>query len=334
MNFSISSWKLLAIIPQIRNCGGKFFVFFDNIHNLLFVIGRSTGFLQYSFDTNSWIRYEIKSSNTSLPSFYYDAATIDYEEKTLYCYETKSVTKFQIMNNSETKMEIIELPFEIGDDFKAIIIKDECHIIGGDYNNKHIKYNTKTHKHQIIHDFKQVFNLDNLYWHQLIKIQNKLLIFGGCDGNNYLDTVYQYDIITNKWNKLKCKMPKSLSLFGCTSILNGNYVVLLGGKNHDGYQDNIYFYSVRDQKFKISKIKCPERSLYQAITMNDKKKDTLTTFGFVRCKWKECKISDHLFPPQYLITIICGYYLNEFIHLFNDNNRKHHKINVFDIIEC
>ena len=74
--------------------------------------------------------------------------------------------------------------------------------------------------------------------------------------------------------------------------------------------------------------------MYQAITIQNKNRDTLTTFGFVRRKWKESKISDHLFPPHYLISIICGYYLIQFVHLFNAANGEHYKINVFDIIDC
>ena len=335
-----SSWKLLTNIPITNHA--DFVVLYDNICYSLFAIKNKIGLLKYSFNTDSWTKYQIKTSlNKSLFKCLSDcAAAINCKTKTIYLFNKPySIIKLQIMNNNETKMEEIiiktpqiKIPF-VGSN--AINIKDECHIIGGYQNhNKHIKYNTKTQKCQIIHDFKSPFDLNVIYLHKLIKIQNKLLIFGGFDGKNCLDTVYQYDMITNKWNKLNCKIPKPLCSFGCTAILNGQYVLLIGGYDDGfGYQDNIYFYCVRDQKFKKSTIKCPDIGQYQAITVNDKKKDTLTTFGFVRCKWKECKISDHLFPPQYLITIICGYYLNEFVHLFNIGNGKHYRINVFDIID-
>ena len=45
------------------------------------------------------------------------------------------------MNNNECKIQIIKNPHEIHYGSEAIIIKDECHIIGG---TRHIKYNTKT----------------------------------------------------------------------------------------------------------------------------------------------------------------------------------------------
>ena len=141
-------------------------------------------------------------------------------------------------------------------------------------------------------------------------------------------------MIENLWNKLAVQLPKALAYPACTCILNGQFVLLFGGFNEkDGYQDAIYIYSVREKIFKLSKIKCPERVRYQVIKVNDKNKDTLSTFGWIRCKWKEFGIDDHLFPPEYLIRVICGYYLNEFVHLFSHTGDQY-KINAFDIIDC
>ena len=328
-----SPWNVLANIPNISYY--DVIVLYDNIRNSLFAIKHKLGLFKYSFDTDSWTKYQIKSSlkKSLIRCSSYHAAVINCKTNTIYLFNASYsiMTKFQIMNNNKSIMELHQMPTDITADSQAIIIKDECHIIGGFNNNKHIKYNTKTQKYQILHNFEKLFNFRHLLNHKLIKIQNKLLIFGGYDGDKYLDTVYQYDIIRNKWNKLNCKMPKRLSDFGCTPILNGQYVLLFGGIGEcNRYQDNIYFYSVRDQRFKTSNIKCPEIGEYQAITVNNEK-DTLTTFGFVRSKWKECGLSDDLFPPQYLITIICGYYLNEFVHLFDTDNGNHYRINVFDI---
>ena len=70
-----------------------------------------------------------------------------------------------------------------------------------------------------------------------------------------------------------------------------------------------------------------------SFTINDKVKDNLTTFGYIRSKWRETGIDYHLFPPEYLIRIICGYYRNEWIHLFTNDTGEHYKINVFAIID-
>ena len=90
----------------------------------------------------------------------------------------------------------------------------------------------------------------------------------------------------------------------------------------------------KDQKFKLSKIKCPEKSTYRyAFTINDRKRDEIITFGYIRYEWRECDINNHLFPPRYLIQQMLKYYLNEFVHLFDCIYEGNHwKIDVFDII--
>lgn len=145
-----------------------------------------------------------------------------------------------------------------------------------------------------------------------------------------LDIIHEYDINNNKWTKLIHKLPTALSGSGCTSILNGQYVILFGGCNH-GNKDDIFIYCVRNGTFKESNIKCPKQGHHQAFAINDRKKDNLITFGFVRMCWRECDIDHHLFPPQYLIKIICRYYWNEWIHLFKMYQGNHYKIDVFDL---
>ena len=92
-------------------------------------------------------------------------------------------------------------------------------------------------------------------------------------------------------------------------------------------------YSVDDERFETSKIKCPAKADYQAVVVNDRKQDDMITFGYVRDKWRDCGMNYHLFPPQYLIKIICGYYWNEWIHLFRNDNGDHHKIDVFRLFD-
>ena len=122
--------------------------------------------------------------------------------------------------------------------------------------------------------------------------------------------------------------------FGCVSILNRKFVVLLGGDTNaslDG--DQIFVYYVQDQIFKKSKLKCPMVGEYEAISVNDREKDETVTFGFIRSRWKECGICDHLFPPQYLLKIICKYYWNEWIHLFGKSKGEHYKIDVLKLFD-
>ena len=50
--------------------------------------------------------------------------------------------------------------------------------------------------------------------------------------------------------------------FGCTSIINGQYVVLFGsgmGCEHYNYNDDILIYSVRDKQLKNQKLTTQRR---------------------------------------------------------------------------
>ena len=83
--------------------------------------------------------------------------------------------------------------------------------------------------------------------------------------------------------------------------------------------------------------KCPKKGFYSAVkvyeyTQNDGKMDEKLIYGFVRDVWRQLNINNHLFPSQYLLKIMCGYYSSEFVHLFNSDVGEHWRINVFDII--
>ena len=78
-------------------------------------------------------------------------------------------------------------------------------------------------------------------------------------------------------------------------------------------------------------MKCPKTYKLKVFTMNNKDKDKMTMFAFVRDTWKRMSINDSLYPPHYLIKLMSRYYLNEFVHLF-DREGKHWKVDVFDII--
>ena len=119
--------------------------------------------------------------------------------------------------------------------------------------------------------------------------------------------------------------------FGCVSILNGQCVVLFGGNTSNGNIDEIFIYSVGNKTFQKSKVICPEKSQYQAIAYKNRKQDDMTTFGYIRDRWSKCGMDNHLFPPQYLIRVICGYYWNEEVHLFGMADCEHYKIDVFEL---
>ena len=246
--------------------------------------------------------------------------------------------QFKIMDDTHcefTKIKGIE-GMEYGAQYgSGIIIKDEFHIVGGWMTNNHIKYNRNTQKCEVLHDLGAL-NWDYIQLPGSTKIGNKCLLFGGSNDYECNDTIYEYDVVNNAWSQLPSRIPEALTAPSCISVLNEQLIILIGGSDVHGdvFSDRIYIYSVGKGTFKLSPITCPDKSCYQAITTNDKHKDQLTTFGYIRGLWSDSGIDNHLFPPEYLIRIICGYYLNEWAHLFDCKTGKHYKINVFDIINC
>ena len=311
--------------------------------NRLFVLEPNGGLFQYSFTTDSWISFSSLSKplselidnhdDRSLSSSW-NGAAINLEQNLIYLcarrpvYMPSSLYEYDgqyPLNSDELKM----LFWKIHIGLAGIMIKDKLHIIGG---YKHVRFNQDLQKFEVLHIFRESLNLQTIDAHRVVNVKNKILMFGGYCNRKLSDSIHQYDITNNKWTKLTHKMPVAMRSFGCVSILNGQYILIFGGNSQPTSHDDIYIYSVDDKTFKKSDIKCPEKEGYYAISVCDKKKDMLSTFGFVREQWKRCDIDNHLFPPQYLIQLMCKYYQNEDIHLFNFETGQHYKINVFDII--
>ena len=111
--------------------------------------------------------------------------------------------------------------------------------------------------------------------------------------------------------------------------MNGKFVIFFD------IDENVWIYSVYEEMFEKSDVETPE-VIRQAVTVSNKQRNEFTISGFARRIWTLSGMDCHLFPPQYLIGIICAYYLNEFIHVFVEsayNSAKHWKISVFDIIK-
>ena len=325
-------WIRLANI----DCGHEsaFVILLDKKNNSLYAIQENAKYtLKYSFDTNSWIENTITPSlNANVPR---QAIAIDHDQNKIFInYEQGSIATITLNNDNQHQLELVNDLQGIGsgDWSTGTVINNKFHIIAGD-GNKHIQYDPSTQKVEVLYDFHDIYPR-KVHYPEIVRIQSKILMFGGYDDRGYgVDTICESNVEGYEWYELKCKLPQPLSQFGCTSILNGQFVALFGGENDIGFQDDILLYSVCNETFKISKIKCPEPDCYHAVAINDGNKDKLITFGFIRSKWKECKMNAHSFPPQCLIQIICDYYWNEYVHLNALYGCKHHRIDVFELLD-
>ena len=333
----MAHWQELEEIPSSRYHVPV--LFFDRVKMSIFAV-TPAGLFEYEFD--SWTEHNIP--NTLPYNFYKDgapingSATINPITNTFHFLTTKgSLVSLKMDADEKHKRWIRENKMHgIGQGAQGTVIDNQYHVIGG-YNAvgncKHLKYNEKANNFEVLHDLSDISDLNSIHDHRLMIIKHKILIFGGSNGGNVsLDNIYEYDKLNDEWSILKVKLPKRLESLGCTKILNDKYVVLFGGI--DTYycrHDDIWIYSIRDQTFQKSCIRCPGEDIYQAFTVNNRQRDKKIAFGYARVTWKECNISDHLFPPEYLIRIMHKYYLNEFVHLF-DSDDEHWRIDVFDII--
>ena len=318
----------------------KDMVLFNKTTKCIFALSSDHGLLQYDHGNNTWKQciisnklpdgfYAYNSTLGAVPSNSHPIA-IDPETNTIYFLNGKmSLATLKLDGKDTDKKWIIkDNVFKYDLAAQATVINTEYHLIS---HEKHLKYNATTNKFEMMHDLTEI-DLFDVYCRQFIHIKDKVLLFGADDDEKQF--IFEYNVSNNKWMKLSVNVPISLLLFGATSILYDQYVALFGGLDDEfDAQDDIWIYSIVDETFRKSKVKCPKKSAeYRAFTMNDRKTDEMITSGFVRDKWRKCDIPNHLFPPQYLIRIMHNYYLNEYIHLFDMENRcDHWKIDVFDI---
>ncbi len=331
-----TAWIKVASLPEDRRIG-TFIIFFDEQSNSLYTFHSTNGLYKYSFDINSWNKY-ITIQNDLNPFFFNTrcpTSAINCNTNTIYIYggNLKSLGKLKITDN-ENKWDVTDNLIESDVGAQAIIINDEFHVIGGYKSNKHLKYMEQTKQFKVLHSFDTMFptKVEEFGLHRLVKVKNKLLMFGGFSIISWECTnrICQYDITENQWTELNVKMPDILCFFGCTSILYDQYVVIFGGKQSPFKpREAIWIYSIEDKTFISSQVECPKGGELEAITINDRSKDELAVNGFIRKEWS---ISES-FLPNDLIEMIHSYYLNEWVHLFHCESGEHWKIDVFDVIK-
>lgn len=205
------------------------------------------------------------------------------------------------------------------------------HIIGGNFNKAHLVYDESTKRMKVLH----TFDFD-MHHHGMVEIKSKIMCFGvGANKKG----IREYDAKKNAWNVVDSTLPRALQSFGCTAVINDQYVVLFGGYddslpyNEELVSNDIWIYCVRNRTFTRSMIQCPKKTgntTYHAVAMHDRKADKMCVSGFARDTWRVSKISKQLFPPEYLIDFMTAYYLREMVYLFGVNAELW-RIDVFDI---
>ena len=331
----MSTWQSLTTLPS--NCDESI-ITQDPLDpaKSIYMVKKSGEVLKYSCDEDKWNEQNVVNQLPSL--FEPSTANIDFINKKIYALGSQGSMAILEIGKNDSKWELImENCWEL-DRFgsRGIIIKNQFHVINGfDSSDNlnlsaHIMYNEETKSANILYVFDYQFGE-----HQIVKIKNKLLLFGGASEYTFFDHIYEYDINENKWEFLRVAMPVKLSGSGCVAVLNGQYVLFLRGRREEIWCDDIWIFCVSDRSFRKSKVVCPDEDKYHgaAISICDRDNDKCITFGFVRDCWRKLGMdNNHRFPPEYLIRIMLQYYWNEYIHLFYLFDGDHWKMDVFDII--
>ena len=322
---------------------------YDKNQQNIIAITSHGSILRYSLRENKWEEYstESKLQKATSPSNFRTA--INAEANQILCMtggDNASLISLKLNKDKSkpTMSVMVESSYGTGGS-SAILIEDQLHIIGGWVNKSHLRWNNETKQFDVLH--KNVMDIKRgifINVSTLLKVGNRVLSFGGYHDRQFLDCMMEYDIIKNAWKRLKITMPRTMTSFGCVSVMNEKYILLFGGEdgvynyNHKKF-DDVYIYSVGDRTFTKSGIKCPKAGAeFNAVTVNDKEKEELAVYGYIRYQWRTSQINEQLFPPRYLIQIMRRYYHVEYVHLFHsevgvlDRDNTDWKIDIFDVL--
>ena len=339
MSLCLNYWQHLEDFRSLN--GHVINVFYDQNSTYPIIVLTNIGeIFRYSISEEEWIQYYYHHDSISPFNNIIIDTFLDNRKNAImfvFVYENTSslyVAELKLNQQNEYwKNRVIKIIHEsccwILDGCCPIIIKDRFHFIGGRLNKTHALLNVNQ-KFETLHN---VYNETiKINYARLVKAGNFVLSFGGSEKYKWeiIDYIHQYDIGKNKWKRLKITMPKLMTRFGCVTIMNDKYIVFFGGGYHKESYDDIYIYSVENKMFRLSNVKYPQRGECHVVAVNDKLKEELSVYGFVRYQWKILPLHQQLFPPKYIIHIIRKYYHIEYIHLFHKNG--HWRIDIFDLI--
>lgn len=292
---STTSWQIVDLQthpgeynPQILKITTSSFIQIPySYHERLSVIDR--------FDTkgNKWDIWNPLSISLEIEQSAIAMAAFDETNKIMYVQIVDKMIEIDLKNNTT---KIAENITNIGYCARALVIDQQLHVIGGEWNNKcHLIWSTAENKYDIMHTFDvaKITSAGMVY----IRSKNIILLLGGNVNTGYQedydsDEIYSYDMELKKWKELSVKLPMGLSYFGCTLSRNETYVIIFGGTSEYSLRDDIFILEIETMQFKDCKIKCPKRCTYHAIAMGGTDKAVIITSGYIRNVWSMKDFND------------------------------------------
>ena len=336
-----SSGKLI----ELKEVGFTSCVLVQDFRNgTIFAVHHSGKVLKYCCKNDEWVHLHNKSQMGSSNwwllqshiAFMGEAACINTEQNIIYIFRNKTdctnpcVLMYNITEPNAVGVTFKEFPkitAQYGDagDARAVVINNECHIIG---NGGHYKIDIEGCKIETQHLFLETIWKEAIQRPAVVQVDSsKVLMFGGCDDDDgeELKGVHRYSVDSDQWETLDgTEMPYGMSEFGACSVLDGKMVLLF-----DNNKNKIHIYNVKDQQFSTSRYEIERDGPFKAFSVHDREKDELAVTGYCRDRWE---LEEHVFPPQYLLKIMIAFYWNEHIHLINTLQGTNYKIDLYEII--
>lgn len=241
-----------------------------------------------------------------------------------------------------------KVPFRVT---KAILCGDNIHIFG---HYEHLVLSlilgykhSDDHSRYIVERKREI----DVVWH--CQSRNSILL-GGHHWDPLLRIEFaEYSLSTKEWKTFKCPSfsDEKIHEFGMVCSGDGRYIITFGGFDRDppiyrrrqSYRmipkDMIMVFDLNDEtlKPKCSSLRCPTKGRFNALTMTDKKKEEITTFGFVRRCFANEELEGVQRLPLYIIQLIVKWVEMEYVHLLQIKNcgasGGHWKICIDDILE-
>ena len=298
-------------------------------------------FIKYNFREDKYESWEMSRSK-------YDIGAIEFNIRVNDCiYYQASHGPLIVYNMKTTKWN--KYPISTDKQKKKYHFWDSTyckvnnfiHIIGDRENNEHGVWDLNKNEYKSLDSInkpKKAIILGGLIY---IKKRQKLLLFGGCWEDDHwsstqaTDDILFYDIKQNKWAMASIKLPIKMSSFGYVKTNDDKYLIIFGGIDECNYfLDNIYILDLINMKINECKVKCPVRGEFYAYIQFDNIENNLIVNGYIRNCWKLKEFKSMINLPDVIIKLIQSYmHYNEIVHLFEQNEGEHYKINIDLILD-
>eukprot|EP01084_Bolivina_argentea_P075917 137570_1 len=298
-----------------------------------FIVLRPNAIFKFNVKSNKWIKmFDVELLFDEYSCTFNKHKNIIYVWTQLYVADNE--TYIIDLNKKEIKTTTLALSSSPS---TIIYTNNTIHIITSHQieTAKHYEYNTETKQNNIVYEFEEFRHGIEGAGFIHLKYRKTMLLLGGWDANSdslTSNSIYEYSLLTKKWNKLNIKLPLRLSHFPVVSTRYNQYVIILcGWINSTKPCGDIYVMDMKQSKWMKSEIKCPnnQKGYAEAIITDNIYDDELLAFGFIRICFKLKTCND-------IQSLISKWVCNQSIHILqnNRNTSNHWKIDVDHIINA